>query len=98
MLDVTLIQTNMGGMDVAVFPYDDGSVSGNLVNAPHLSPSENGVVIYFNVNGIMDAAIKRATAKGAKIVQEKIHIGNPGYIALIIDSEGNKIGLHSTSE
>ncbi len=47
MLDVTLIQTNMGGMDVAVFPYDDGSVSGNLVNAPHLSPS--GLFFWGNV-------------------------------------------------
>ena len=98
MLDATFRQENMGGMDMAIFPYDEGAVSGSLVKAPFLSPSENGAVVYINVNGIMDAAIERATAKGATVVLPKMHIGDPGYIAHIIDSEGNKVGLHSTSE
>jgi hypothetical protein len=32
---------------------------------------------------------------GGKIVQEKYSIGKPGFIAVIEDTEGNTVGLHS---
>ena len=98
MLGCSLQQASMGGMDVAIFPYDEGAVSGNLVKDANLSPSDNGSIVYINANGILDAAIERASSKGAKVAVPKTHIGDPGYIAHIIDSEGNKIGLHSFTE
>lgn len=98
MLQSTFQAASMDGIDMAIFPYDEGAVSGALVKAPFLSPSESGSVVYLNANGILDTAIERAVGKGAKVIIPKTHIGDPGYIAHIIDSEGNKIGLHSISE
>ncbi|MEC7616370.1 MAG: hypothetical protein VX556_06220 [Pseudomonadota bacterium] len=37
----------------------------------------------------------RATARGSKVYVEKQSIGEMGFIAIVGDSEGNSIGLHS---
>lgn len=98
MLQASLKQETMPGMDMAIFPYDDGVVSGGLVKADFMSPSDQGSIVYLNVEGFMDGAITRATEKGAAVVFPKTKLGECGYIAHIIDSEGNRIGLHSASE
>ena len=43
----------------------------------------------------MTARPARATARGSKIYVEKQSIGEMGFIAIVGDSEGNSIGLHS---
>ena len=60
-----------------------------------LKPSLDGVLVYLNVNGRLDQAIARAKEIGAKIIEGKTQIGPWGYRAIIVDSEGNKIALHS---
>lgn len=97
MLQSTLNRQSMDGIDMAIFPYDEGAVSGSLVKAPFLSPSDNGSVVYIKVEGFIDEALARVIAKGAKVVLPKTHIGDPGYIAHIIDCEGNRVGLHAST-
>jgi predicted enzyme related to lactoylglutathione lyase len=77
------------------FPYAEGTVTGALVAAPFHSPSKTGSIVYINVEGVFDEALARAVANDAEVVMPKMDIGPNGYIALIIDSEGNRIGLHS---
>jgi predicted enzyme related to lactoylglutathione lyase len=71
-------------------------VGGALIKADFLTPGEKGSVVYLNVEGMMDDVLQRAQAQGVKILFPKTHIGEPGYIAHIADSEGNRIGLHSS--
>lgn len=94
-LQVTLKQESMNGIDMAIFPYAEGTVTGALVSAPFLSPSNTGSIVYINVEGIFDDALARAAANGAEVVLPKMAIGPNGFIAHIMDTEGNRVGLHS---
>jgi len=55
-------------------------------------------VTYLAAEPGIDAALKRATAAGAKVLMPKMALpGNQGYIAHVSDCEGNRIGLHAMS-
>jgi predicted enzyme related to lactoylglutathione lyase len=58
------------------------------------SAGRNSVLIYFSC---ADCAVEasRALASGGRIQKEKMAIGEYGFIALVLDTEGNMIGLHS---
>ena len=68
--------------------------TGALVKMEGMRPSGNGIIIYFSC---ADCAVeaRRATQNGGKIFKEKFSIGEYGFIALVHDTEGNMIGLHS---
>jgi predicted enzyme related to lactoylglutathione lyase len=93
MLNTTL--ERIPGMDGAVFPHSPDSVSGCLFKKPGEIPSANGALVYFNAQGRLDDAIQIAEANGGKIIQPKHSIGPYGNRAVLLDSEGNRIALHS---
>lgn len=53
-----------------------------------------GTLIYFSCE---DCAVEtaRVTANGGRVLRDKFAIGEYGFIAIICDSEGNTVGLHS---
>ena len=83
------------GMTVGVLPHNDGEVGGCLFTSRDVKPSDAGVLIYLNANGRLDAALAAVTANGGKILQPKHPIGPFGFRAIVLDSEGNRIALHS---
>jgi len=84
-------------MNFAVFESDDGD-GGCLVPDPAKITAELGPLVYMNVDGrIRDATAKVGTL-GGKVVQEVHPIGPHGWRALIVDSEGNRMALHSTTD
>jgi predicted enzyme related to lactoylglutathione lyase len=58
-------------------------------------PSNTGTTIYLDGGSDLSKPLSKVEAAGGKIILPKTAIGNNGYIALFIDSEGNKIGFHS---
>ena len=58
------------------------------------SPNAAGTVVNFNVDDCASAS-DRAVAHGSDVVVGKQSIGDMGFIAIMTDSEGNSIGLHS---
>jgi len=83
------------GMTGAVLPHGDGDAGGCLIRSPNEKPSAQGVMIYLNVNGRLDAAIRAVLAHGGKVVEPKHEIAPFGFRAIVLDSEGNRIALHS---
>lgn len=73
---------------------DRMGASGALVKMADGPSDGNCVLVYFSC---VDCATEatRAAASGGQVVREKISIGAYGFIALIRDTEGNMIGLHS---
>ena len=61
---------------------------------PGFSAGSNSVIVYF---GCADCSVEAAKAKnsGGQVHKDKISIGQYGYIAIVSDTEGNMIGLHS---
>lgn len=67
---------------------------GALVKMTGVPSGNNSVLVYFSCE---DCAIEEARIEtaGGKVIKSKFGIGNYGFIALVTDTEGNMIGLHS---
>ena len=93
---VTLEHLNNPEVDLWAFPMEMGKwgAGGALVKMEGVSSGGNSTIIYFSCE---DCAVEsgRIIAAGGKIQREKWSIGEYGFIALAVDSEGNVIGLHS---
>ncbi len=99
MLSITIEKLADPGPGVAemfTFPMqkEAAGATGALVRMEQGGPSGNGVIVYFSC---ADCATEcnRAAAHGGRVMKEKFSIGRYGYIALVTDTEGNTIGLHS---
>ncbi len=84
-----------GPMEFGLFPHFESNVSGCLVKVDDNKPSQQGPLVYFNVDGRLDDAIAKARDGGGKVLKEKHEIGPHGFRAIILDSEGNRVALHS---
>ncbi len=96
LLGVTLNRLDSPGMDMLTFSMDQAGygASGALVRMPGVEPGGNSTIVYFSS---ADCAIEagRAEAAGGKVFKPKTSIGPYGHIALLTDTEGNMIGVHS---
>ncbi len=68
--------------------------AGSLVQSEYYKPSTDGTVVYFSSEDL-SVELARVEAAGGKIMLPKTDIGEFGFYAHILDTEGNKIGLHS---
>lgn len=83
-------------MIMRCFPgFEDGiGASGTLVKMDGLQAGGNSTIVYF---GCMDCAVEesRVVNAGGKVHQPKMSIGEYGFCSIIMDSEGNTVGLYS---
>ncbi|MCQ8182121.1 VOC family protein [Methylomonas sp. SURF-1] len=96
-LDTSFKLEDMSDMQLAIFEAEDGAVSGMLVKNEHYQPSATGAVVYFNGGEDLSQPLEKVEAAGGKVLMSKtpIHDGECGYFALVLDSEGNRVGLYS---
>ncbi|MDA3952461.1 MAG: VOC family protein [Bacteroidales bacterium] len=86
----------MPGMKMSMFPGapDKPSATGSLAQGEGFVPSTEGTTVYFFCDDLSNE-LKRIEELGGKILNPKTSIGEMGFIAHFIDSEGNKVALHS---
>ncbi|HPP46518.1 MAG TPA: VOC family protein [Accumulibacter sp.] len=84
------------GREIYLFSgSEDGKgINGALVKHPLAYPGRGGVLVYFSCRDVAVEA-QRALEAGGLIARKKTAIGQYGFVALVEDSEGNLIGLHS---
>jgi len=84
------------GMEYYSFPMDNGRVGagGALAKMEGMAPGGGGTLIYFSC---ADCAVEesRVEAAGGRVLKPKMSIGAYGFMSLVLDTEGNAIGLHS---
>ncbi|HEX9295759.1 MAG TPA: VOC family protein [Polyangiaceae bacterium] len=97
-LDIRLKREVFGSMQLAVFPYAGPAVGGALAVDKRRKPSQDGALVYLNAAGQLDAVLDRVAEAGGSILVQKTDIGDPGFIALVRDTEGNVVGFHSPRE
>jgi len=93
-----LTDTAMGGYSMAFFAYpgDNTIVSGALVKSKDFVPCDHGTVVYLNANPDLSVVLDKIEDAGGKVTMPKMLIAPEiGYMAFFIDSEGNKVALHS---
>jgi hypothetical protein len=94
-LKTSLRRENFFGTDNAVFKTEEPGVGGALIRQEKVRPQQEGTLVYLNLNGQLDAAIGRVQGAGGAVLLPKTSIGEMGDIAIIRDSEGNRVGFHS---
>jgi uncharacterized protein len=87
---------SMEDMEMAMFESHEGAEasSGALIKAKEAEPCTCGTVVYFICDDLQNE-LSRVEANGGKILFPKKSIGQYGFISHIIDTEGNRIALHS---
>jgi predicted enzyme related to lactoylglutathione lyase len=86
----------MGPITMGFLSTDPTAVSGAIVLGEGGTPSQLGTVVYFNGGDDLAPMLARVMKAGGSVVVPKTEIGNDfGYFAHFVDTEGNKVGLHS---
>ena len=90
--------TSPDGLDIELLAFpmemDLPGSSGAIVRMPGKDSGGGGTIVYFSC---ADCSVEAARASqcGGRIHQEKTPIGEYGFMALVVDPDGNMIGLHS---
>lgn len=96
-LETKITDHHMENTKYGMFTYDENNngVGGGLVEMEGAKPSAEGVTIYLNGGDDLSAPLGRVEQSGGKIIMPKTNIGENGFMAQILDTEGNKVALHS---
>lgn len=92
-LGAPLRPETFAGLSMAIFPFT-GGVGGALVKGELFRPSPDGAVVYLDTGAGLDGCLERVARAGGKVVMPRTDIGEPGFIAMVVDTEGNRVGLH----
>ncbi len=90
--ELTIVEDEQGTM--ATLPYQNG-VGGALMQGDDYTPSRQGSIIYLNGGDDLSVSLGKVEAAGGKVLTDKMSIGENGFIAFFLDTEGNRVGLHS---
>jgi predicted enzyme related to lactoylglutathione lyase len=91
-----LQRVDFGGVPHAVFPSAGGSsVSGALIADTKRQPWGQGTLVYLDAGADLDGCITRTQKAGGKVAVPRTDIGEHGATAIVVDTEGNAVGLHS---
>jgi predicted enzyme related to lactoylglutathione lyase len=85
---------DFGSFRMGIFPHKN--VGCAICFGEGYRPSDAGTVVYMNANPDLQIVQDRIEAAGGKIIQSKKQISpEHGFMALFLDSEGNRLALHS---
>jgi predicted enzyme related to lactoylglutathione lyase len=95
-LGVRVDKETFGDFSFCVIEHKDGN-GGCLVPEP-ADITGGGVLIYLNVNGRIHDAVAKVVPHGGTVLNPSHAIGTHGFRAIILDSEGNRVALHSMTD
>ena len=92
--------------EIMEMPFPDGKygmlpcdmekgVGGGIAQYEGFEPSTKGSLVYLNGGDDLSTPLSKVESAGGKIILPKTAIGQNGFMAQIIDTEGNKVALHS---
>ncbi|GDY25536.1 MULTISPECIES: VOC family protein [unclassified Agarivorans] len=99
--DLTFRRENMGDMEMAILETEDPEAASiGLCKHEMMKPSLDGSTLYLHLSEKLSPLVNKITDAGVQILLPltAINEGEHGYIALFVDSEGNKVGLWSKVE
>jgi predicted enzyme related to lactoylglutathione lyase len=96
-LGVKVSKESMPGVSFGLFFHGDGN-GGCLVVEEKAIAGDRGILVYMNVGGRIRDAVQKVSQSGGTIIQDIHAIGPHGFRAIVRDSEGNRIALHSEKD
>lgn len=100
---ISMMPMDMPNIKMRMFPLDDmmTQVGGALVDSGgfHKASATDGPLIYLNANPDVQNILDKVQGAGGTIMLPKTEISPEyGFMAVIMDTEGNRIGLHSVPQ
>ena len=94
------------GAEIMEMPFPNGKygmlpcdmqngVGGGIVQSEGFEPSDKGALVYLNGGEDLSTPLSKVEEAGGKILLPKTAIGQNGFMAHILDTEGHKVALHS---
>ncbi len=97
--DIKMIPLDLPNIKMRMFPVDDPmGVGGSLVDSGgfHKPSDSEGPLIYLNANPDVQTILNKVPTAGGKVLVPKTEISPAfGHMAVIVDTEGNRIAIHS---
>jgi hypothetical protein len=98
--NIKLSRELLGPLEMALFPEaetESGSAGSLVMNKEYYKPSADGVLLYLtSTSGDLSDELGRVENAGGKVLIPKRKISDKfGFMALMLDTEGNRIALHS---
>ena len=98
-LQTTLHRENFGGpnMDMAVFKEEGLRAKGALMAGnPSVMVGASGTLVYLHAGVSLDATLQRVVAAGGQVAMDKVALPDGvGFMAHMLDVDGNRVGLHA---
>lgn len=94
-LAVKVDQHEFEGLRMGFLEHDQGN-GGCLYINPDEITSTGGLLVYFNAEGRIRDAVGQVHESGGSVVKDTHAIGPHGFRAIVLDSEGNRVALHSS--
>ncbi|MFZ6013409.1 MAG: VOC family protein [Bacteroidota bacterium] len=94
-LDAELQPMENNGLQMAFFPASDNGVGGCVTYGNGNKPNAEGTIVYLNGGDDLAKPLSRVEKAGGKVIMPKTSIGPNGFMAIISDTEGNRVAFHS---
>jgi uncharacterized protein len=95
-LGIAIQPMEMGPTMMGFLSSDQNAVGGAIVKAEGCTPAADGTIVYLNGGDDLAPMLARVASAGGSVVIPKTDIGSGfGFFAHFMDTEGNKVGLHS---
>ena len=87
--------TDAGSHQFAFIDHPEFRTGGSLSKGETYKPGADGAVIYLYAGKNLTEFLSRVEASGGKVIVPKQSVGEHGFTAWFLDTEGNRIGMHS---
>ena len=96
-VNVSIEEVDMDGIQMGVFPGGEGMVNLALIKGANYKPSADGPIVYLHAGTDLQPMLDKVVANGGRVIVPKTEIGpEMGFFAMFMDTEGNRLGLHSS--
>ena len=86
----------MGENELGFFPVQPKHIGGAIIKGPGCVPGQTGTLVYLNRGEDLNVMLQKIISAGGVFLVEKTPIAPEfGFFAIFLDTEGNKIALHS---
>ena len=89
-------QESFGDFQLGVLEHEEGNGAGLVVLPEGIS--DKGTLVYYNTDGRIRDAVAKVAEHGGSVTEDVHAIGPHGFRAIVLDSEGNRIALHSNTD
>ena len=95
-LGLTIEEMEMDGVKMGVLPNEEGTVNVVLAKGADYKARGDAPLLYLNAGQALQPMREKVQQAGGKMIVPKTQISpEMGFFAMFIDTEGNKMGLHS---